>query len=175
MILVGVHLALSVERCLEVRLVVLATAVGAVVEAIQLATGTYRFTSGTVSDALAPPWLLAMWAQFATTFRFSLRSVIMRPAPRSHRALAAGLIAESAAEYNDAHRVINLHSCRLRRSGSGGRELISSQRGRHFAEREIELGGVATARHLERAALIPAGLAFILGGIYATGAIRQRQ
>ncbi len=81
LILVGVHLALSVERCLEVRLVVLATAVGAVVEAIQIATGTYRFTSGTVSDALPPPWLLAMWAQLATTFRFSLRSVIMRPVP----------------------------------------------------------------------------------------------
>ncbi len=76
MILVGVHLALSVERSFEVRLVVLATAVGAVVEAMQIATGTYRFTSGTVSDALAPPWLLAMWAQVATTFRFSLHSDI---------------------------------------------------------------------------------------------------
>ena len=81
MILVGVHLALSVERSIEIRLVVLATVVGAVVEAIQMATGTYRFTSGTMSDALAPPWLLAMWAQFATTFRFSLRSVVMRPVP----------------------------------------------------------------------------------------------
>ena len=81
MILVGVHLALSVERSIEVRLVVLATVVGAVVEAIQMATGTYRFTSGTMSDALAPPWLLAMWAQLATTFRFSLRSVITRPVP----------------------------------------------------------------------------------------------
>ena len=79
MILVGVHLALSVERSLEVRLVVLATAVGAVVEAIQIATGTYRFTSGTVLDALPPPWLLAMWAQFSTTFRYSLRNVITRP------------------------------------------------------------------------------------------------
>ena len=55
MILVGVHLALSVERVLEVRLVVLATAVGAAVEMIQIAAGTYRFTSGTVNDALPPP------------------------------------------------------------------------------------------------------------------------
>ena len=79
MILVGVHLALSGERLLEVQLVLLATAVGAVVEMIQIAAGTYRFTSGTVHDALPPPWLLVMWAQFATTFRFSLRSVVMRP------------------------------------------------------------------------------------------------
>lgn len=90
LILIGVHLALSVERSLEVRLVVLATAVGAVVEMMQIAAGTYRFTSGTVTDALPPPWLLAMWAQFATTFRFSLRSVITRPVVRSHSSRASG-------------------------------------------------------------------------------------
>jgi hypothetical protein len=60
LILAGVHLALSREPSLEVRLVVLATAVGTVVEMIQIAAGTYRFTSGTVTDALPPPWLLAM-------------------------------------------------------------------------------------------------------------------
>ena len=65
----GVHLTLSLERSLEVRLMALATAIGAVVEMVQIAAGTYRFTSGTVNDALPPPWLLAMWAQFATTFR----------------------------------------------------------------------------------------------------------
>ena len=98
LILVGVHLALSVERSLEVRLVVLATAVGAVVETIQIAAGTYRFTSGTVSDALPPPWLLAMWAQFATTFRFSLRSVITRPVPAVLFGAAGGPIAFLAGE-----------------------------------------------------------------------------
>ncbi len=60
MILVGVHLALSVERSLEVRRVVLAATVGTVVEMVQIAAGTYRFTSGTLTDALPPPWLLAM-------------------------------------------------------------------------------------------------------------------
>ena len=73
------HVALSVERSLEVRLVVLAAAVGAVGETFQIAAGTYRFTSGTLVDALPPLWLLAMWAQFATTFRYSLRFVITRP------------------------------------------------------------------------------------------------
>ena len=77
--LLGAHLTLSPERSLEARLVVFATAVGAVVEMGQIAAGTYRFTSGTVMDALPPPWLLAMWAQFATTFRYSLRPVITRP------------------------------------------------------------------------------------------------
>ena len=77
--LMGVHLTLSLERSLEARLLVLATVVGAVVEIAQIAAGTYRFTSGTVNQALPPPWLLAMWPQFATTFRFSLRRVIRRP------------------------------------------------------------------------------------------------
>lgn len=57
----------------------LATVVGAVVEMVQIATGTYRFSSGTVYDVLPPPWLLAMWAQFGTTWRFSMRHVVRRP------------------------------------------------------------------------------------------------
>jgi hypothetical protein len=78
-IMLGAHFTLSHERALEGRLVLLVTAVGAIVEMLQIATGTYRFTSGTVVDALPPPWLLAMWAQFATTFRFSLHPVLARP------------------------------------------------------------------------------------------------
>ena len=77
-LLIGAHLALSRERSIEVRLIAVATAVGVVVEMIQIAGGTYRFTSGTVVEALPPPWLLAMWAQFATTFRHSLRTVLSR-------------------------------------------------------------------------------------------------
>jgi hypothetical protein len=93
-----VHLVLPEERSIEVRLVVLATTVGAVVEMIQIAAGTYRFTSGTLTDALPPPWLLAMWAQFATTFRFSLRSVITRPVPAVLFGAAGGPIAFFAGE-----------------------------------------------------------------------------
>jgi hypothetical protein len=65
---------------------------------IQIAAGTYRFTSGTVTDALPPPWLLAMWAQFATTFRFSLRSVVTRPVPAMLFGAAGGPIAFLAGE-----------------------------------------------------------------------------
>ena len=98
LILVGMHLALSVERSLEVRLVVLAAAIGAVVEMIQIAAGTYRFTSGTVIHALPPPWLLTMWAQFATTFRYSLRPIITRPARAALFGAAGGPLAFLAGE-----------------------------------------------------------------------------
>jgi Protein of unknown function (DUF2878) len=96
--LIGMHLVLSEERFIEVRLVALAVTVGAVVEVIQIAAGTYRFTSGTLADALPPPWLLAMWAQFATTFRFSMRGVITRPVPAVLFGAAGGPIAFLAGE-----------------------------------------------------------------------------
>ena len=78
--LVGVHLTRSLERSIEVRLMALATAVGAIVEMVPIATGTYRFTSGTVIDALPPAWLLTMWAQFATTF-----AIVCGLSSRGHR------------------------------------------------------------------------------------------
>ncbi len=87
--LIGVHLALSIERSVEARQVGLAVCVGLIVEVAQIVAGTYRFTSCTVIDALPPPWLLAMWAQLATTFRFSLRSVVTR-IPRAVLFGAAG-------------------------------------------------------------------------------------
>jgi hypothetical protein len=96
--LVGVHLMLSLERSLEVRLMALATAVGAIVEMVQIAAGTYRFTSGTLIDALPPAWLLTMWAQFATTFRHSLRPVITRPARAALLGAAGGPLAFLAGE-----------------------------------------------------------------------------
>jgi len=68
------------------------------VEIAQIAAGTYRFTSGTVNDALPPPWLLAMWAQFATTFRFSLRRVISRPLSAAVFGAAGGPVAFLAGE-----------------------------------------------------------------------------
>jgi hypothetical protein len=98
MILVGVHLTLSLERSLEARLMALASAVGVVVEMVQIATGTYRFTSGTLIDALPPPWLLGMWAQFATTFRFSLRRVMTRPVSAALFGAVGGPIAFLAGE-----------------------------------------------------------------------------
>ena len=55
--------------------------------------GTYRFTSGTVIDLLPPPWLIAMWAQLATTFRFSLRRVIAQPVSAALFGAAGGPIA----------------------------------------------------------------------------------
>jgi hypothetical protein len=97
--LVGVHLALSCDQLREVRLLLLASVVGLAVEIAQIASGTYRFTSGTIVDALPPPWLVIMWAQFATTFRFTLRPVIATPFRAALFGGAAGPIAFLAGEH----------------------------------------------------------------------------
>ena len=97
-ILVGLHLALSLDRSREVRLVVLATVVGIAVEVVQITSGTYRFASGTIIEALPPGWLMAMWAQFATTFRFSLRSVMTKPIRAALFGAAGGPVAFLAGE-----------------------------------------------------------------------------
>ena len=97
-LLAGVHLMLSRERAVELRLVALTLAVGLIAETAQIAAGTYRFTSGTVFETLPPPWLLAMWAQLATTFRFSLRPVITRTGRAALFGAAGGPVAFLAGE-----------------------------------------------------------------------------
>lgn len=98
LVLIGIHVMRSSERRVEVGLVLVATLVGAVVEVFQIAAGTYHFTSGILNDAWPPPWLLAMWAQFATTFRFSARGVVARPLPAALFGAVGGPIAFIAGE-----------------------------------------------------------------------------
>lgn len=78
---IAIHLALSRERFFEVGLLVLATIVGLGVELVQLDAGTYRFTSRASIEGWPPLWLLALWAQLATTFRFSLNYIFARWLP----------------------------------------------------------------------------------------------
>lgn len=83
------HVWRAEDRAAESRLILVALTLGIVVEGAQLAGGTYaRFTSGSIVAWMSPPWLLAMWAQFATTFRFSMRGVMAHP----WRAMVFGLV-----------------------------------------------------------------------------------
>jgi len=115
MMLVGVHLTLSVERSVEVRLVMLAATAGAVLEMVQIAAGTYRVTSETVTQALPPLWLLAMWGQLATTFRHSMRPVITRPIRAAVLGAAGGPLAFVAGEWLGAVTLLPPLGCSLLR------------------------------------------------------------
>lgn len=79
--LIGVHVVVSGRTWREeLALMGVALALGLVVEGFQVRSGTYaRFTSGTVWAWMSPPWLLVMWAQFATVCRGSLKGVMLVP------------------------------------------------------------------------------------------------
>ncbi|MFN0098693.1 MAG: DUF2878 domain-containing protein, partial [Gemmatimonadaceae bacterium] len=79
--LIGVHVVVSgTQWRAEVALAGVALALGLVVEGFQVKSGTYaQFTSGVVLAWMSPPWLLVMWAQFATVCRWSLKGVMLVP------------------------------------------------------------------------------------------------
>lgn len=78
-LLVAAHVAVADDRRSEARLVVMALVTGAVVEAWQLQAGSYRELAHMPPAPVPPIWLLLLWAQFATTFRYALRDVIATP------------------------------------------------------------------------------------------------
>lgn len=96
--LVTIHFRWSNHPRRDAHRVMLALGVGAAVEALQIWAGTYRFTSGAIVDGLPPPWLLLMWAQMATTFDFSLRPIVMRPASAALFGAIGGPLAFLAGE-----------------------------------------------------------------------------
>lgn len=97
-VLTAWHVWHATDRAVEARLVALALVLGLAVEAFQVWSGTYRFTSGVVVAWMSPPWLLAMWGQFATTFRFSMRHLMTHPARAALFGILGGPIAFLAGE-----------------------------------------------------------------------------
>lgn len=71
--LVIVHMFLTTERMKQVRLLMFAAIVGMVVEGMLLRIGVYRFPNGPLIEAIPPIWMLVLWVQFATTFRYCLK------------------------------------------------------------------------------------------------------
>lgn len=78
-LLMAGHVAGSPDRRRDLQIMITALALGAAVETVQIAAGTYLTLGGTAPGLLPPAWLLALWAHFATTFRYSLRALIARP------------------------------------------------------------------------------------------------
>lgn len=66
------HLALVRDRREEGALLFGALALGVVVDTAHLRMGTLVFQGGFLHPDFAPPWLLVLWLQFASTLRFSM-------------------------------------------------------------------------------------------------------
>ncbi|MEZ5294077.1 MAG: DUF2878 domain-containing protein [Vicinamibacterales bacterium] len=94
----GLHLALCRSRRAEWTLVAVAGALGLVVDSAQTALGLLTFPSGTLAGWLCPPWIVVMWMQFATTFRFGLRPLLERPAWTALAGAVGGPLAYLAGE-----------------------------------------------------------------------------
>ena len=78
-VLAGAHIALARQRRSELVLVIVAGATGLVVDSTQVHFGLITFPAGGLVPWLCPPWIVVMWMQFATTFRFSLEWLLGRP------------------------------------------------------------------------------------------------
>lgn len=67
------HVAQARDRGAELRLLLLATVVGALFETLLAWTGWLQFNAGVWIAGVAPAWMVALWVNFATTLNVSLR------------------------------------------------------------------------------------------------------
>jgi hypothetical protein len=72
------HLARARQPAREIGLVALALATGAVFETLLVQAGLLRFDGGALLAGTAPVWMIALWANFATTLNVSLRALRTR-------------------------------------------------------------------------------------------------
>ncbi|MET0660020.1 MAG: DUF2878 domain-containing protein [Steroidobacteraceae bacterium] len=77
LIVVGVHVALAANIALEFKLIGAAIAIGLLVDSALTRSGQIAFAAGAWADGWAP-WMLALWAAFATTLNHSLRWLMDR-------------------------------------------------------------------------------------------------
>jgi hypothetical protein len=73
------HLGLARRPAEELRLVVSAICVGLVADSLLVMTGWVSYPAGNWVPGLAPYWILAMWALFATTLNVSMKWMRDRP------------------------------------------------------------------------------------------------
>ena len=70
--LVSAHFWLATDRILQIKLALIAAAIGLLVDCTQLWAGVFAFSRGRVLDWLPPPFMTVLWIQFATTFRYCM-------------------------------------------------------------------------------------------------------
>lgn len=76
--IVVLHVVAAGDAIAELKLIGAAVAMGVVFDSAFAASGVVRFAAGVWSEHFTTPWLLALWALFATTLNVSLRWVKTR-------------------------------------------------------------------------------------------------
>ena len=72
-VIIAWHLNCAARRAPEARLITLVMVVGLVFETAMLQSGLVTFAAPLWIDGLAPGWIVALWAIFATTLNVSMR------------------------------------------------------------------------------------------------------
>jgi hypothetical protein len=72
LVIVILHLTRAIHFPEELALIGFATLVGLVWDSTLVASGLLSYQTGLISEQLAPHWIIAMWALFATTLNLSL-------------------------------------------------------------------------------------------------------
>jgi hypothetical protein len=76
---VVLHLTLARRALPEVKLIAAATVIGLVWESVLVAFGLINYATGNLAPGLAPYWIVAMWALFATSLNLSMAWLKGRP------------------------------------------------------------------------------------------------
>lgn len=95
-----IHLSRAFDFRMEIKTIVLITAMGTLWDSILMQTQFYQFSHGILIAGIAPYWLIALWALFATTLSLSLRWL----KHRKFLASALGFIA-GPVSYYAGHRL----------------------------------------------------------------------
>lgn len=74
------HLGLAAQPRAELRLVTIAVLIGLAFDSLLASQGWVKYPNGMLVDGMAPYWILAMWAMFATTLNASMGWMRGRPA-----------------------------------------------------------------------------------------------
>lgn len=74
-VVIAWHLARARRRAPELGLLALALVIGAAFENLLVRAGWLEFDAGVLVADTAPPWMIALWALFATTLNVSLRAL----------------------------------------------------------------------------------------------------
>lgn len=67
-----IHLSQAKAPGKEIIIILMAMVLGTTWDSILVSTGLLTYPSGMLNDQVAPYWIIAMWALFATTFNVSM-------------------------------------------------------------------------------------------------------
>jgi Protein of unknown function (DUF2878) len=103
---IGIYLTLSAQPARDALLVAIATAIGLVWDSLMIRLGWIEYAAPGSLPALAPAWILALWALLAITLRVPLRWLHTRLALAALLGAVGGPLSYLAAERLGACRLV---------------------------------------------------------------------